>query len=336
MAEPRLKVAVVGTGWWGEQHTRAWASDDASELCAVVGRNRERTEARARSCGAAAFTDLGEMLDVARPDLVSVCLPNLDHFEPTLQIVRADVPLFVEKPLVFDLDEADVLLREAAASDLFFAINFNHRFARPIKMAKAALDKGQVGDIVLASWRFGGEGSSAHHPFANLIETQCHAFDLLELLCGPVRSVCAQMTDVATPGEGWSSLVLSLQFASGAIGSLVGTYDSSYSYPGAHQLEIDGTAGRVTVTDTVAGFTFQPRGSETGEVWRPGYFNESDRQFFHTMDRHVRAVSRALRAGEPPPVHARAGRRALVLANAAISSFETGRRVEVSEEQDPV
>ena len=35
----------------------------------------------------------------------------------------------------------------------------------------------------------------------------------------------------------------------------------------------------------------------------------------------------AFKAGEEPPVHARAGRRALVLAWAIIESFETGRRV---------
>jgi len=37
----------------------------------------------------------------------------------------------------------------------------------------------------------------------------------------------------------------------------------------------------------------------------------------------------ALRAGDPPPIHAREGLRALELAYAIISSFEGGQRVEV-------
>ncbi len=62
----------------------------------------------------------------------------MGHFGPTLQIIRAGFPLLVEKPLVFELDEADTLLAEAAERDLFFAINFNHRYARPMRLAAEA------------------------------------------------------------------------------------------------------------------------------------------------------------------------------------------------------
>jgi hypothetical protein len=75
--------------------------------------------------GTRAYTDIAEMLGAEQPDLVSVCLPNEAHFEPTLQLIRAGVALLVEKPLVFDLTEADTLLREAEARSLFFAINLN-------------------------------------------------------------------------------------------------------------------------------------------------------------------------------------------------------------------
>ena len=77
-------------------------------------------------------------LDRERPDLVSICLPNEEHFPLTLQVIQAGFPLFVEKPLVFDLAEADDLLARAQANGLFFAINFNHRYAEPIRRAKAA------------------------------------------------------------------------------------------------------------------------------------------------------------------------------------------------------
>ena len=134
-----IRVAVVGTGdWWGRQHAIAFSSRDDAVLCAVVGRTPERTRQRAQEFGVAAYTDLDEMLERERPDLVSVCLPNEGHFEPTLQIIRAGFPLLVEKPLVFDLAQADVLLAEAADRELFFAINFNHRYARPLCLAAEA------------------------------------------------------------------------------------------------------------------------------------------------------------------------------------------------------
>jgi predicted dehydrogenase len=300
------------------------------ELCAVVGRSRERAGARAAEFGVNGYADLEEMLDRERPDLVSLCLPNEGHFQPTLRVVRAGFPLFVEKPLVFDLDEADVLLREAAARSLFFAINFNHRYARPVELAADAVRRGALGELVFATWRFGGEAGTSAHPHANLIETQCHGLDMLEHLCGPIDSVAAQMTD--RTGRGWSTLAVSLHFANGAVGSLVGTYDSSYAYPDTHRVELNGTGGRVLIEDTVRRYAYTRAGSEVSDVWEAGYFNDADRGFHHTFDRHVDAMLAAFRNGEEPPVHARAGRRALALALAIIRSFETGTRVETGDD----
>lgn len=320
----RVKVAIIGAGGWGYHHARVFAARPDVELCAVVGRTPEKTQARAAQFGLRAYLDIAEMLDRERPDLVSLSLPNQGHFAATLRVIQAGVPLLVEKPLTFDLDEADTLLAEAEKRSLFFAINFNHRYAKPLQLAHQAIQDGRLGEIVFATWRFGGEGSSSH-PHANLIETQCHAFDQLEWLCGPIDSIMAEMTDKT--GGGYRTLVLALHFANGAVGSLVGTYDSSYAYTGTHVLEVNGTAGRVLVEDTVRRYSFQAAGSETAEVWQAGYFNDRDRGFHQTFDRYVEAMMEAFRRGEPPPIPAKAGRRALALAHAAINSFESGRRV---------
>jgi myo-inositol 2-dehydrogenase / D-chiro-inositol 1-dehydrogenase len=331
--EQRIRVAVVGTGaWWGREHARVYAERPDTELCAVVGRTPARTQARAGEFGATPYVDLEAMLERERPDLVSLCLPNEGHFEPTLAVIRAGFPLLVEKPLVFDLEEADVLVGEAEARSLFFAINFNHRYATPVAMAADAVGAGDLGELVFASWRFGGEPGTSSHPHANLIETQCHGLDMLEHLCGPIDSVTAQMTD--TTGRGYSTLVAALHFASGAVGSLIGTYDSSYTYPGTHQLELNGTSGRILIQDTVKRYTFTPAGSEVSSVWQAGYFNDTDRQFHRTFDKHVDQLLTAFRKKQAPPIHARAGRRALVLAHAIIGSFESGTRIDVPPDAD--
>lgn len=324
----RVRVAVVGAGWWGGQHARAFASRDDIELCAIVARRPERAQARAEQYGATPYTDVEAMLETEQPDLVTLSLPNTEHYGPTMTVLRAGFAVLVEKPLTFDLAEADALVSEAERQGSFFAVNFNHRYARAVQNAKRAIDDGRTGDTVFATWRFGGEGSSAHHPYADVIETQCHGFDMLEHLCGPVTAVSAEMSDVGGD-EGPGTMVLGLRFANGAVGSIVGSYRSSYAYPDTHRLEVNGTAGRVVVEDTVRRSTFQAAGSETAEVWQAGYFNDANRDFSHTMDRYVHALVRAFRAGEPPPVPATAGRRALALALAAIEAHETGRRVVV-------
>jgi len=323
---PRIKIALIGAGGWGKQHARIFAARPDVEFCAVTGRTPDKTQARAAQYGVRAYTDINEMLGKEKPDLVSMCLPNQGHFEATMQVIQAGYPLLVEKPLVFDVKQAETLIEEAEKRKLFFAINFNHRYAKPVQMAQQAIQQGRLGDTIFATWRFGGEGRS-DHPHANLIETQCHAFDQLEYLCGPIESVMAQMTDKT--GGGFRTLVLALRFANGAVGSLVGSYDSSYAYPDTHVLEINGTKGRVLIEDTVRRYSFQAVGNETAEVWQAGYFNDIDREFHRTFDKHMDVLLDAFTHDQPPPIHARAGLRTLQLAYAAIESFETGTKTKV-------
>ena len=316
----------MGTGGWGEQHARVFTDRTDTVLCGVLGRNPERTQSRARAYGTTAYTDLDAMLDREHPDLVTVSLANEAHFDLTMRLIRRGVPLLVEKPLVFELAEADALIAEAAARNLFFGINLNHRYAEPVARLHRAISAGELGDLVFATWRFGGEPNFGTSPHANLLETQVHGLDLLEHLCGPVASVMAQMYDRSRPGT-FTTLAVALEFVGGAVGTLLGSYDSSYAYPQTHHLEVNGTLGRGVVEDTVRRLVLSRAGDETAMVWEAGYFNDEARSFHNTFDRHVDAVLTALRAGDEPPVHARAGRRALELAEATIRSFETGTRV---------
>lgn len=331
-AKAKLRIAIVGAGGWGNQHARCLAERSDVELVGICGRTAERTRERADAYRTRPYLAIGEMLAKEKPDLVFLSLPNREHFKPTLEVIEAGFPLLVEKPLVFDLAEADQLLTAARRKRLFFAINFNWRWAKPIQLARQAIAAGRLGDLVFATWRFGGEGGACplHN---NLIETQCHGFDQLEHLCGPIASVSAHVAEVS--GKGPSSMAVSLGFASGAVGSLVGSYDSSYAYTDTHALEVCGTRGRVLVSDTVKRFSFQAAGSESAEVWEAGFFNDRDREFHRTMDKHVDDLLAAFRAGAPPPVHADAGRRALALAHATISAVRTGQRTSLSAFESP-
>lgn len=325
----KLRIAVVGTGaWWGHVHARLYHERADTELVAILGRTQEGADARAAEFGVTGYADVHQMLQAQQPDLVSVCLPNEAHYATTLEIIRAGYPLFVEKPLTFEIGEAKSLIEEAASRDLFFGINFNHRYAKPVQLAKAAIDAGDLGELIFATWRFGGEIGTSTHPHANLIETQCHGLDMLEHLCGPIDSVMAEMSDPT--GRGYTTVAVTLHFASGAVGNLLGSYDSSYAYPDTHLLEINGQDGRLLIEDTVRRYTFNRAGDELGRVWQAGYFNDREREFERIFDRHADVMLAAFRNGEEPPVHARAGLRALRLAWAIVESFESGRRIAVA------
>jgi len=159
---------------------------------------------------------------------------------------------------------------------------------------------------------------------------------MLEHLGGPIASVMAQMTATTTTGQvpeaPYTTLAVAIEFASGAVGTLLGSYDSSYTYPDTQLIEINGTLGRAVIHDTVRSLELSRAGEETTRVWQAGYFNDEARTFTATFDRHVDDLLSAFRSGGQPPVHARAGRRALYLAEAIITSHVHGSRVATTED----
>jgi len=149
MSHSRLKVALIGVGGWGRQHARVFSAHPDVDFCAIAGRTPEKTQARAAEYGVRAYLSVGEMLKREKPDVVSLCLPNQGHFEATSEVIQwGQCALLVEKPLVFDLREADILLSEAEKRGRFFAINFNHRYSKPALMAQVAISAGRLGDSV--------------------------------------------------------------------------------------------------------------------------------------------------------------------------------------------
>ena len=322
----KLRIALIGSGYWGRQHARIYGERSDTELCAIAGRS-DRGGRLAATLGAHFYQDVDLMLSTERPDFVSVCVPYQQQAAVASQVIRQDFPLLVEKPLATTTAEAEELLREADERGLFFAINFNHRYARPFQMAREAVSAGRIGDPSFAVWRFGGAWDPGH-PTGTLIESLCHGFDMLEHLVAPVTSVMAEMTDKTDAG--FRSVVLSLGLADASVAAAIGSYDSSFEYPLAHYFELNGTLGRIFIQDTTQRFTFTAKGSETSETWEAGLFNDRDRSFARMMDEHVDAMLQAFRTGQSPPVPAHCGLRALQIAEAATVSHREGRRVAIA------
>ena len=64
----KVRVAVVGTGeWWGREHARLFSGRGDTELVAVVGRTREKTERRAAEFDTTPYIDLHQMLEEQTP-----------------------------------------------------------------------------------------------------------------------------------------------------------------------------------------------------------------------------------------------------------------------------
>ena len=121
----KIKVALIGTGNWSLQHCRVLTQHSQVEFCGILGRNKERTKRRAKLFDVPYYLDLKELIKYQKPDLINISLPNEHHFDLTMQVIKSSCHLFVEKPLVFKMNEANKLINEAKKRKLFFGINFN-------------------------------------------------------------------------------------------------------------------------------------------------------------------------------------------------------------------
>ena len=127
--------------------------------------------------------------------------------------------------------------------------------------------------------------------------------------------------------NGFSTFVVSMKFKNNSIGSLLGSYDTSYAYPNSHYIEINGTKGRILIEDQVKKFTFNKVGSEVAEVWQAGFFNDYEREFLRTFDKHFNEVINSFLKGNKPPIHAIKGKRALQIAIASIKAMKSNKTV---------
>lgn len=106
-----LKVGVVGAGVFGGYHAKQYANQPGSTLAAVFDIDMERAKALAGPLGAQPFDHLMRMIETV--DAVSIASPAVTHAGPAMLALSMGKPVYVEKPLATDLEQADGMLDAA-------------------------------------------------------------------------------------------------------------------------------------------------------------------------------------------------------------------------------
>ncbi len=132
-----LRLAVIGVGHLGRHHARILAALPGAELVAVVDTNRARAEEIAAASGTRALFDARDL--AGRVDAVTVAVPTERHLEIAQPFLAAGVSVLVEKPMARSLDEADAMIRVAAASGAVLAVGQTERFNPAVAAARPLL-----------------------------------------------------------------------------------------------------------------------------------------------------------------------------------------------------
>jgi scyllo-inositol 2-dehydrogenase (NADP+) len=146
-ALPLLRTAVIGLGRIGfGHHVPAVLARPGYELVAVMDPLPERRFEAQAQWAVPGFADVGEMLQVARPDLVVVASPTRFHVDHALAALRSGARVLCDKPVATDLAEFDRIGAEAGEGRRFLAFQ-PYRLSPQVRSLRAVLEKGLIGRV---------------------------------------------------------------------------------------------------------------------------------------------------------------------------------------------
>ncbi len=215
-----LRAAVIGIGSMGRNHARVYAQLEHAPLVAVADADPKALEPIARTYKVKTYTDYEQMLDEAKPDLVSVAVPTRFHCEVATAVARRGVHVFLEKPIAGTVEDGQQIVDCARAAGVKLAVGHIERFNPAVIALKKELDAGQLGRIFQIHARRVGPFPPRMEDVGVVIDLATHELNLLEYLTGSrVESVYAE-TEREIHARHEDLLTGILKFADGAVGIL--------------------------------------------------------------------------------------------------------------------
>jgi UDP-N-acetyl-2-amino-2-deoxyglucuronate dehydrogenase len=249
------QIGLIGGGNITETHARAALAIPGVKISAIYGTHPDRTAKLCQDYGGTPYADMEKFLAHQPMSMVIIGSPSGLHAEHGMRAARRGLDVLTEKPIDISTARADALIAEAEKAGVKLGVIFQDRSKPAVRRLKSFLAEGALGKPILADaqvkwyrrpeyygnsrWR----GKLALDGGGALINQGVHTADLLLWLMGDVTSVQAQMATALHKIEGEDTVIALLEFASGAIGTLVAATSAYPGYP--RRIEITGSEGTV-------------------------------------------------------------------------------------------
>lgn len=198
-AELPLTVGVIGhtgQGSYGHGEDAVWLKIPQTKIVAVADADAKGLAAAAKKLGGVkAYADYRVMLAEAKPDLAAICPRHIhEHRDMIFAAIEAGVKgIYVEKPFVRTLAEADEIVRLCADKGIRLAIAHRNRYHPVLDVVKQLVVAGEIGELLevrvrgkqdqrgggLDLWVLGGHGFNLATLFTGPAIT-CEAAILVE------------------------------------------------------------------------------------------------------------------------------------------------------------
>jgi predicted dehydrogenase len=144
----KLRVGVVGAGYWGPNLIRNFTTCPMTEVAAVCDANPARLEAIGRANPHVKLVpSLDQLFEVPGLKAVAIATPVTSHYPIAKRCLEAGLDVMVEKPLAATVQEAQALVDLAAKLGRVLMVDHTYLFSNPVRLIKKLIDAGELGDL---------------------------------------------------------------------------------------------------------------------------------------------------------------------------------------------
>jgi predicted dehydrogenase len=133
----KLRTAVVGAGKMGAIHAKVLSQLPQSRLIAVVDVNRQKGEALASQYGCPNFDKPDDIVGMV--DAVTIAAPTVTHLAIAQVFLEKGIPVLIEKPLAFSVEEGRAIVELARRKQVIVAVGHSER-CNPVVQAMKRLN----------------------------------------------------------------------------------------------------------------------------------------------------------------------------------------------------
>ena len=338
-----LRLSVVGAGLVGQRHVSAITRTACATVASIVDPSDGARQFASKG-DYSWFAELGDMLSADPPDGVILATPNALHLPQGLEVLRARIPVLIEKPLADDAVSAEALVAQATESGVPLLVGHHRRHNPIIKTAKETISSGALGDIVAVNgmcWLYKPEDyfdtkwrtqKGAGPVFINLI----HDVDLMRHLVGEIVAVGAIQANAVRGHAVEDTSAIILRFANGALGTLsvsdtivapwswelTAAENPAYPETGQNCYCIGGTHGSLQLP-SLKSWTQE----STRSWWEPIHQVSADVNSADPLDVQISHLCEVIRGEAEPLVSGTDGLRSLQVVSAIKQAAEQGSEV---------
>ncbi|MFP4029784.1 MAG: Gfo/Idh/MocA family protein [Candidatus Brocadiia bacterium] len=250
-----VRYGIVGVGNWtrGTHLPNLLRVEDA-RISALCSRSEANRRAGAEMCPEPPllFEKWEELLACDEVDAAIICTPNVLHAQQAAEALRVGKHVLCEKPVVLERQQAEELATAVRESDAIFAAGYELRSADVVRVARDAIERGDLGELLMVTvrfWRRWGPMDSGWRGDPSVSggiihELYSHTADLHKCLIGEVpEKICARGAAVKGPPY-WDRMVVSADYP-GGIMSVGEVCLQATGAPENYPFRICGTEGRL-------------------------------------------------------------------------------------------